>query len=202
MNFKTSRGMLLTAALMLSALCHSQGVPVASKPVISKGSVILYNVKENKNSYTYTATITKFSQADGVEFRWTTSEKPSRSGTTSMPFSNITEGRNLMVTPVAGKEKLGEGQVRLFFNDDLLINLIGNKTVDFSIDGKENTFLYLATKAETEHFDYNGKRLTVDYTGADAGDVYVGFVSVGDGNIMHSFRSKDLQFTLQSISTK
>ncbi len=202
MKLTTSRLLLLSVTLLLTAITKAQGVPAEPKVTVAKGTVIVYNVKENKNTYQYTVTITKFSEADGVEFKWTTNEKPARSGTTSMPFNNINEGKNLMVKPVTGKEKLGEDQVRLFFTDDLLVTLIGNKTVDFSIDGKQNTFMYLATKAETTDYDYNGKKITVDYTSADAGDVYVGFVTVGDGNIMHSFRSKEMQFTLQSITTK
>jgi hypothetical protein len=192
----------LTVTLAFTSICQAQGVPEEPKPSIAKGSVIIYNVKENNNTYQYTATVTKFSEADGVEFKWTTNEKKARTGTTSMPFINLSECKNLLVKPVAGNEKLGEQQVRLFFSDDLLVTLVGNKTVDFSIDGKENTFMYLATKAETGEFEYNGKKITVDYTGADAGDTYVGFVPVGDSNIMHSFRSKEMQFTLQSISTK
>ena len=202
MKFSKSRLLFLGIILILTSTGKAQGVPEEPKPTVAKGSVIVYTVKENKNTYQYTVTVTKFSEADGVEFKWTTNEKPARSGTTSMPFTNITEGKDLLVKPVTGKEKLGEDQVRLFFTDDLLVTLVGTKTVDFSIDGKQNTFMYLATKAETTDYDYNGKKITVDYTGADAGDVYVGFVAVGDGNIMHSFRSKEIQFTLQSITTK
>lgn len=202
MKFSTSGLLLLNVILMLTSTSQAQGVPQEPKVSVAKGSVIVYNVKENKTSYQYTVTITKFSETEGVEFKWSTNEKPSRSGTTSMPFVSLTDGKNLMVKPVVGKEKLHEDQVRLFFSDDPLSTLVGAKTVDFSIDGKQNTFMYLATKAETDDYEYNGKKITVDYTGADAGDVYVGFVAVGDGNIMHSFRSKEMQFTLQSITTK
>lgn len=202
MRSHTSRLLLLTVTLMLVKVCHAQGVPQDPKPTVVKGTVIIYDVKENKVSYQYTVTVNKYSETEGIAFNWSTNEKPARSGTTSMPFTNLTEGKNLMVKPVAGTEKLTGDQVRLFLLDDLLISLIGNKTVDLSIDGKENTFLYLATKAETTELDYNGKKITVDYTSGDAGDMSVGFIAVGSMELMHSFRSKDLQFTLRSINTK
>ena len=180
-------------------VCNAQGVP---GPTIKKGSVITYDVKEGKSTYRYTVTIDKFSEATGISFHWATNEKPSRSGTTSMPFANLEDAKKLMVKPIPGNEKLTEDQLRVLFNNSVVVTLVGSKTVDIDVDGTAITFLYLATKDETADIDYNGSKTTVDHTSADGGDTRIGFITVGDYQLIHSFVSKDLRFTLLSISTK
>src|SRR4051812_31598300 len=128
----------LTVLLALTSVCRAQ---TTVEPIMGKGSVVVYDVKENKNSYQYTVTVSKFSEADGVELKWTTNERPARSGTTTMAFTNLDNATKLLVKPVAGKEKLGEDQLRVFFSNDIVVTLVGKKNADIEIDGKENTFL-------------------------------------------------------------
>lgn len=171
-------------------------------PNIGKGTVIVYEIRENKVSYHYSITVNKISETDGVEFQWKTDEKPSRSGTTSMKFSNLSDGNKLMIKPVTGKEILGEDQLRIFFNNDVVTGLVSNKSADFSIDGQNKTFLYLATKAENTTLEFNNKKVAVDYTSGDAGDIGIGFIYLGDYPIVDSYRSKEFNLTLRSVSTK
>lgn len=198
MKILVSKLTLLIVMLSLNSICHAQGVP---EPSIKKGSVIVYEVKE-RSTYIYTITVTKFSEADGIELKWGTNEKSGRNGTTTMAFANLTDATKLLLKPVAGKEKLGEDHIRIFFTNNIVTNLVGNKNVDIEIDGKVNTFLYLATKDERADIEYNGSKSSVDYTSGDAGDVGIGFCTIGDYQLIHTFRSKDISFTLRSITTK
>ncbi len=195
---KIAKLTLLTVILSLNSICHAQGVP---EPVIKKGSVIVYEVKE-RSTYQYTVTVTKFSEADGVELKWTTNEKSGRSGTTTMAFANLSDATKLLIKPVTGKEKLAEDQLRIFFSNDVVTTLVGKKNADIEIDGKENTFLFLATKDERAEIDYNGNKTSVDYTSGDAGDVSIGFTTIGDYQLVHTFKSKEISLTLKSITNK
>jgi|GEM_PF-6351195 len=198
MKIFVTRFTLFIAALAFSPVCHAQVV----EPKIEKGSVIIYEVKENTTTYQYTVTVTKFSEADGVELKWKTNEKPARSGTTSMAFSALDDATRLKIKLVSGNEKLGKDQLRVFFSNDVVTNLVGNKYVYIAFDEKEDMFLYTAKKAETAEIDYGGKKIKVDYTSGDAGKTQIGFISIGDYQVVHTFMSKDLSFTLKSISGK
>lgn len=199
MKIFVSRLAALSVILAFSLVCNAQGVP---GPLIAKGSIIVYDVKENKSSYQYTVTVAKFGEADGVELKWTTNEKSPRSGTTTMAFTNLDNATKLKIKLVPGKEKLDEDQLRIFFSNDIVVTLVGKKNADIDIDGKEDNFLYLATKDEKAEIDYNGSKTTVDYTSGDAGDVSVGFTTIGDYQVVNTYRSKDLSLTLKSINSK
>jgi len=199
MKILNPRLAFLTVILTLGSVCRAQGVPA---PVIGKGSVIVYDVKENKVSYQYTVTVTKFSEADGIELKWTTNEKPAKSGTTAMAFTNLDNATKLKIKPVPGNEKLGEDQLRVLFSNDVVTTLVGKKFATIEIDGKEDMFLYLSAKAETETFNYNGEKVSVDFSYGDAGATQIGFVTIGDYQVVHTFRSKEFTFTLKSVTTK
>ena len=119
-----------------------------------------------------------------------------------MAFSNLSDAKKLLVKPIAGKEELDKDQIRIFFNNDVIVSLVGTRSADIEIDGKENSFLYLATKAETAEIDYGGQKTTMDYTSGDAGEVSIGFITIGNYQLMHTFRSKELLFTLRSIDPR
>lgn len=194
---KAIKSYLFVLVVLASTSLYSQ----PTKYNISKGTVLTYNIKESNNTYRYTATLTKFSETDGIEFKWQTNQQPASSGKCSMPFKNLSAAIKLLIKPVNGDETLGNDQLRFFFNSDQVGSLVVSKLLTIEIDGKSNDFLYIAQKAETQEVEYSGKKSSMDYISGDAGTVSIGFIEIGDYELVQSFRANDLKFDLLSITT-
>ena len=170
-------------------------------PAVGIGTVLTYNVKENRMSYNYIITITKFSEHDDIAFDWKTDEAIARYGHSSMNYNNLTTANSLLVKIGNSNEIIRNNESRIFLSE-FMTHDISDHLAAFTIDGNERNFLFVDMNYETKKVPVNNIPVSLrEHSGEDI-TYYIGVIDMKNARILGHYISPDLSIDLTAIDNK
>lgn len=170
-------------------------------PTIDRGTVLTYNVKENRRSFNYIVTITQFNKQADIAFDWKTDETVPREGHTSMNYTNLNSATSLLVNIRGGNETLGNDESRIFLSNTMTEH-IRDHLSEFKVEGVAKSFLFVDLNYETKKIAYNDKQVDFRTHSGEDTHVYIDISDVGDLSLLSHYYFQDLELSLVDINNK
>ncbi len=170
-------------------------------PSLGQGTVLTYNVKENRKSFNYTVTITKFNEQGDIAFDWRTDEVAARKGHSSMRYDNLKSATSFLLNIKNGDETLGKDESRIFLTEPMTQD-ISDHLAEFKIDGVTRNFIFVDMNVETKKVPVNNNTISLrEHSGEDV-TFYIGVIDMKNARVLGHYISLDLSIDLIAIDNK